>query len=173
MATAFPNSSQSPWTNPDNGKEYEYVNGVWTQVGGSSSGGGGSSNNILTDIIFYKFKEARDENDALTGGYMDNNGTYFWPDLNGRDLPSNYDVESGSVYQDHLCLITDASLNVISKILTHGSLRQMKNTSQWFNELTADRYLFIAYNASNNLSYLDNNTLKDFILKSEQLPLNP
>lgn len=34
---SFPDSSASPWTNPDNGITYEYVNGAWRAIGGPSA----------------------------------------------------------------------------------------------------------------------------------------
>jgi len=52
MATNFPDPSQSPWTNPDNGIIYEYDNGIWipqSSVGGDGGGGedGGGGGGIL------------------------------------------------------------------------------------------------------------------------------
>ena len=48
MTATPPDCALSPWTNPDNGKVYECVNGVWTEKGNGSGGGGGGGETLDT-----------------------------------------------------------------------------------------------------------------------------
>ena len=98
MATPFPDPSESPWTNPDNGILYEYDNGIWIPQsvagdgggdGGSSGGGGGI---ITSDGLMWNNIWATKHIIASSGGagkverknvgYTSNggvpNGTDYW-----------------------------------------------------------------------------------------------
>lgn len=68
MSIIFPDTSESPWTHPDTGTIYEYIDGTWQPQdpsgGGSSGGGGGDSYLGLGGMVIAHHVFSLDYNNA-------------------------------------------------------------------------------------------------------------
>ena len=100
MQRTFPDPSESPWTQPETGLIYEYVDGMWRPQdpsggGGGGSSGGGSSNLDLGGMIIAHHVISGDYNEVGKAwtrmGSSNNKAVRHRTDLFGWDA-TDYDT---------------------------------------------------------------------------------
>ena len=168
MATAFPDPNQSPWTNPDSGKEYEYIDGVWQPKGGGSSGGGGGSVAINVSYLFFKLAKANFFEYEVQV-----------PDLNGRTFDKMHlygDIKAGFMPVWGVVLNPDSTIQKRVNSYVRGTIGETSMKCGFAikdagNAMKDGEIMYLAINPEATIHYLSDSDIFKSIAASENIPL--